>query len=62
MATGEMYEVEKRLRVADGTYRWFQSRPPLRDQQGKIVRWYGADADIEDLSALKKYWRSTPGS
>ncbi len=49
-ATGEMYEVEKRVRGADGIYRWFQTRAlPMRDQQGKIVRWYGTDTDIEDL-------------
>jgi formate hydrogenlyase transcriptional activator len=49
-ATGEMYEVEKRVRGADGTYRWFQTRAlPIRDQQGEIVRWYGTDNDIEDL-------------
>jgi formate hydrogenlyase transcriptional activator len=50
MATGEMYEVEKRLLTADGTYRWFQSRAlPMRDHQGRVVRWYGADNDVEDL-------------
>jgi formate hydrogenlyase transcriptional activator len=55
MANGEMYEVEKRLRVADGTYRWFQSRAlPLRDQRGEIVRWYGADTDIEDLKRAEE--------
>jgi formate hydrogenlyase transcriptional activator len=47
---GEMYEVEKRLRGMDGNYRWFQSRAlPMRDEHGKIVRWYGVDTDIEDL-------------
>jgi formate hydrogenlyase transcriptional activator len=50
MARGEMYEVEKRMRGADGAYRWFQSRAiPMRDERGEIVRWYGADADIDDL-------------
>jgi formate hydrogenlyase transcriptional activator len=50
VATGQIYEVEKRVRAADGTYRWFQSRAlPLRNQEGEIVRWYGVDADIEDL-------------
>src|ERR1700722_6025245 len=49
-ATGGMYEVEKRVRGADGNYRWFQTRAlPIRDQQGEIVRWYGTDTDIEDL-------------
>ena len=55
MATGEMYEVEKRLRVADGTYRWFQTRAlPFRDQRGEIIRWYGVDADIEDLKRAEE--------
>jgi formate hydrogenlyase transcriptional activator len=55
MATGEMYEVEKRLLGADGAYRWFQSRAvPIRDQLGVIVRWYGADTDIEDLKRAEE--------
>jgi formate hydrogenlyase transcriptional activator len=54
-ATGTMYEVEKRLRVADGTYRWFQTRAlPFRDQQGSIIRWYGVDTDIEDLKRAEE--------
>ena len=37
------------VRRADGEYRWFLSRAqPLRDELGKIVKWYGADSDIED--------------
>jgi formate hydrogenlyase transcriptional activator len=55
VASGTMYEVEKRLRVADGTYRWFQTRAlPFRDQQGEIVRWYGVDTDIEDLKRAEE--------
>jgi formate hydrogenlyase transcriptional activator len=54
-ATGTMYEVEKRLRVADGSYRWFQTRAtPLRDPQGEIIRWYGVDTDIEDLKRAEE--------
>lgn len=35
------YEFEHRLRRADGAYRWFQSRGhPLRDPEGRAVRWY----------------------
>jgi formate hydrogenlyase transcriptional activator len=50
LATGEMYETEKRLRGGDGIYRWFQTRAvPVRDASGNIVRWYGADTDIDDL-------------
>ncbi|MEY2428942.1 MAG: hypothetical protein QOJ40_1827, partial [Verrucomicrobiota bacterium] len=49
MAAGEPYEGEMRLRRADGEYRWFLIRTvPLRDDQGKIVKWYGSSIDIED--------------
>jgi two-component system sensor histidine kinase UhpB len=49
MAAGQAHEDEVRLRRADGEYRWFLVRVvPLRDQQGNIVQWYGASADIED--------------
>ncbi|MDX6385987.1 MAG: hypothetical protein QOK48_3560 [Blastocatellia bacterium] len=48
-ATSEMYEDEMRLRRADGEYRWFLIRiAPLRDEQGKLVKWYGVSFDIED--------------
>jgi PAS domain S-box-containing protein len=47
--TGTSYENIERIRRADGEYRWFLSRAqPLRDDLGKIVKWYGVDSDIED--------------
>ena len=43
------YEMEKRIRVSDGTYRWFLARyRPLCDSQGQVTRWYVACTDIED--------------
>ncbi|MHB8214850.1 MAG: two-component regulator propeller domain-containing protein [Candidatus Sulfotelmatobacter sp.] len=50
LATGEPFEDEVRYkRAADGQYRWFLSRAvPLRDGRGKILKWYGTSADIED--------------
>src|SRR6266446_5956182 len=49
MPAGEPYEGEMRLRRADGEYRWFLNRTvPLRDERGKIVKWYGTATDIED--------------
>jgi len=43
------FELEARLRSKDGQYRWFLIRDsPLRDEQGRILRWYGTRTDIED--------------
>jgi PAS domain S-box-containing protein len=49
LASGEPFENEARHRSATGEYRWFLVRAvPLRDKQGKIVKWYGAMTDIEE--------------
>ena len=46
--TIEPYKIEHRLRRADGEYRWFQSRGlPLRNAEGRIVRWYNLLTDID---------------
>jgi PAS domain S-box-containing protein len=46
--TGLPYEIEHRIRRADGEYRWFQLRGlPLRDADGHIVRWYNLLMDID---------------
>jgi PAS domain S-box-containing protein len=52
LASGEPVEMEFRCRRADGTYRWFLNRNlPLRDDEGKIVKWYGI---LFDIDVLKK--------
>ncbi len=50
LASGEPFENEVRYRrAADGQYRWFLARAiPLRDQRGKILKWYGISTDIDD--------------
>src|SRR5215470_16387668 len=49
IASGEPFEREVRTRMADGAYRWhWTRRVPLRDETGKVIRWYGASYDIED--------------
>ncbi|MDE2482456.1 MAG: SpoIIE family protein phosphatase [bacterium] len=46
--SGEPYEIEYRLRAADGSYRWFFGRGlPERDADGKIVQWFGTCTDID---------------
>ncbi len=46
---GAPFETEARIRGKDGAYRWFLIRDnALRDEQGRILRWYGTRTDIED--------------
>jgi PAS domain S-box-containing protein len=49
LETGESYDVKYRIHRNDGAYRWFHVRGlPLRDAEGRIVRWYVLQVDIED--------------
>jgi PAS domain S-box-containing protein len=49
ISRGDAWEAEARVRGGDGGYRWFLIRAnPLRDEQGRILRWYGTRTDIED--------------
>ena len=49
MASAAPGEAEARLRRHDGEFRWFLFRTnPLRDDSGRIVKWYGVNTDIED--------------
>ena len=48
--TGEPWEDTFPLRGLDGTYRWFLSRAlPVRDAEGRIIRWFGTNTDITEL-------------
>jgi PAS domain S-box-containing protein len=49
IASGEPAGWETRSRRHDGVYRWFQSRcHPLKDEHGRILRWYNLLTDIDD--------------
>jgi PAS domain S-box-containing protein len=49
LASGKAGEMEARVRRHDGEYRWFLFRAePVRDEHGDIVKWYGANTDIDD--------------
>jgi formate hydrogenlyase transcriptional activator len=48
-SNGLPHEAEVRFLGKEGSYRWFLIRwNPLRDEQGRVMRWYVASTDIED--------------
>ncbi|HEX2981295.1 MAG TPA: PAS domain S-box protein, partial [Anaerolineaceae bacterium] len=56
----EVYQIEHRVQMADGSVRWHLSRGvPVYDEQGRVSKWYGTATDIHDLkeaeAALQKY-------
>lgn len=66
LTSGEPFEMETRVRRADGAYRWMLHRKfPLCDDSGNILKWYGSSLDIEDrkraeeaLRASEEQWRN----
>src|SRR5215475_12048799 len=49
LASGTPVDTEARIRRFDSSYRWFLIRGnPLKDERGKILKWYGTCVDIED--------------
>src|SRR5690606_14041195 len=56
--TGQRFELKFRNRRWDGEYRWTQGQAaPLRDESGRIIRWYGANIDIHDHEISQKALR-----
>lgn len=50
LQTGETYHIEYRLRHHSGEYRWVLGRAqPVRDEAGRISRWFGTCTDIQDI-------------
>jgi PAS domain S-box-containing protein len=50
LANGGIFDVDARLRRADGAHRWFKMRSiPVRTPEGEISRWFGTATDITDL-------------
>lgn len=49
LASGDRFAMRYRLRRDDGVYHWMSSRAePLRNEDGRIVQWYGLCHDIDD--------------
>lgn len=55
MADGDSFEIEQRIRGADGIYRWFLARAaPLRDGESRILKWFGTVTDISEIVAARE--------
>src|ERR1700733_7586774 len=52
---GVPFETEQRVLGKDGKYRWFLSRyNPLKDVQGRIIRWYATATDIDNRKVTEQ--------
>jgi len=59
LSRGTPFENEQRVRRSDGQYRWFLIRyHPLRDEKGRVIRWYATGTDIEDRKQAEERVRS----
>jgi PAS domain S-box-containing protein len=44
---GSIYQIEHRVQMKDGSYKWFLSRTlPHKDEEGNIIKWFGTATDI----------------
>lgn len=54
LKTGRPYDIDYRFRHHRDGYRWLRVIAlPMRDAQGRIIRWYGTSTDIEDAKLLE---------
>lgn len=51
VSTGKTFQAEYRFKDRQtGKYRWFLSRAlPVKDNKGKIIKWFGTSTDIDDI-------------
>ncbi|WP_231424638.1 PAS domain-containing protein [Pedobacter sp. Leaf250] len=55
LETGAPYEIEFRCLDKFNNYRWYLVRAmPLKDAEGKIVKWYGTNNDVHHQKELEK--------
>jgi PAS domain S-box-containing protein len=57
---GAVFDIEFRIRGADGAYRWFKTRAvPIRDGDGRIVKWYGSNTDVDEFRRIEQAIRES---
>jgi PAS domain S-box-containing protein len=60
LRTERPYEVEYRMRNADGSYRWVMTRAqPLLDAMGRVAHWFGSSMDIHERKVAESLLRRT---
>jgi len=63
LASGQPGEIEGRLRRFDGAYRWFLFRAtPSIDEEGRVVKWFGTNTDVEDRKRAEDVRRASEQS
>ena len=52
---GAVYDLECRLRRADGVYRWWLIRGvPVLDERGTVLKWFGTCTDIDERKRMEE--------
>jgi PAS domain S-box-containing protein len=60
LRTPRAYDVEYRMRHADGSYRWVLTRvQPLMDAMGRVAHWFGSSMDIHERKVAENLLRRT---
>ena len=58
LRSGEAFEMVHPLKAADGSFRSFLTRvEPVKDMEGRVVRWFGTNTDITDQRKIEQELR-----
>jgi PAS domain S-box-containing protein len=58
LVSGETYDIEHRLNMVGGSFRWARSRAfPRRGPDGEILLWYGSTEDIHEKKVAEEHQR-----
>lgn len=59
-AAGVEWHEPWRIRGRDGRYRWFLVQAaPVRDSQGKVIRWFGTNTDIDEHVLIQQQLKAS---
>ena len=58
IAARRVYEMEFRLRLADGSYRWFATKGvPVYDEDGSLREWVATTSDVDQRRSTEEHLR-----